>query len=190
VNMSLTLLIISFIWLSSEVVLARVKHSKEDSSSQQLDQSSLRLLWITIICSVFLGVFLAMENISFFKIRSSFISVLGIGLIFLGLAIRWIAILTLKKYFTVDVSVSKNQKIVKEGIYKFIRHPAYAGSLLSFLGLGVAFANWLSVLVIFFPILGAFIHRMGIEEKALKEVLGNEYVHYSQTTKRLIPKIY
>jgi len=190
VNISLILIIISFIWLCSEVVLARVKHSKKDSSSQQLDRSSLRLLWITIIFSVSIGVFLAMQNISFFKIRSSFIPVLGIVLILSGLATRWIAIFTLKKYFTVDVSVSKNQKIIKEGIYKFIRHPAYAGSLLSFLGLGLAFANWLTTLVIFFPILGAFIHRMGIEEKALMDVLGNEYVHYSQTTKRLIPKIY
>ena len=189
-NISLILIIISFIWLCSEVVLARVKHSKKDSSSQQLDRSSLRLLWITIIFSVSIGVFLAMQNISFFKIRSSFIPVLGIVLILSGLATRWIAIFTLKKYFTVDVSVLKNQKIVKEGIYKFIRHPAYAGSLLSFLGLGLAFANWLSALVIFFPILVAFIYRMGIEEKALKEVLGNEYIHYSQTTKRLIPKIY
>lgn len=189
-TLSLILIIISFIWLSSEVVLVRVKHSKKDSSSQQLDRSSLRLLWITIAIGVFLGVFLAMQKINFLKIQSPFISPLGLGLILSGLAIRWIAIFTLRKYFTVDVSVLKNHQIVKKGIYKFIRHPAYAGSLLSFLGLGLAFVNWLSALVIFVPILAAFIHRMGIEEKALKDVLGSDYILYSQTTKRLIPKIY
>lgn len=189
-NLSLFLIIISFIWFSSEVVLARVKHSKTNRSSKQLDRSSLRLLWITITFSVSIGVFLAMQNLSFLKIQSPFISVLGLGLILSGLAIRWIAILTLRKYFTVDVSVLKNQKIVQKGIYKFIRHPAYAGSLLSFLGLGLAFANWLVFLIIFFPILAAFIYRMGIEEKALKDFLGEECLHYSQTTKRLIPKIY
>ena len=189
-KIGLILIIISFIWFSSEVVLARVKHSKTNRSSKQLDRSSLRLLWITITFSVSIGVFLAMQNINFFKIRSYFISILGLGLILSGLAIRWIAIITLKRYFTVDVAVLKDQKIVKEGIYKFIRHPAYTGSLLSFLGLGLAFANWLVFLIIFFPILAAFIYRMGIEEKALKDFLGNEYIHYSQTTKRLIPKIY
>jgi protein-S-isoprenylcysteine O-methyltransferase Ste14 len=108
----------------------------------------------------------------------------------LGLIIRWTAILTLRKYFTVDVSILEDHKIVKKGIYKYIRHPSYAGSLVSFLGLGLAFSNWLSSVVIIVPILTAFIYRIQVEEKALIQAFGEEYLDYSNTTKRLIPKIY
>jgi len=108
----------------------------------------------------------------------------------LGLLIRWTAILTLRKYFTVDVSILPGHQIVKKGLYKYIRHPAYAGSLVSFLGLGLAFSNWLSSIVIVVPILTAFIYRIQVEEQALIQAFGDEYLDYSNTTKRLIPKIY
>jgi protein-S-isoprenylcysteine O-methyltransferase Ste14 len=190
-KISIIFLLISLVWIISEVVLARVKHSKTKDSSG-LDKSSLRFLWITIIIFVFIGVFLGVWRIGWRigYIPVKFISLTGLVLIVLGLIIRWTAILTLKKYFTVDVSIQSNHKIIDKGIYKFIRHPAYAGSLLSFLGLGLAFSNWLSTLVIFIPILIAFIYRIRVEEKALVQAFGGEYINYSKVTKRLIPKLY
>ncbi|MCJ7498442.1 MAG: isoprenylcysteine carboxylmethyltransferase family protein, partial [candidate division Zixibacteria bacterium] len=161
--------------------MARVKHSKTEDS-KGLDKSSLRFLWTTIIICVFIGVFLGVWRIGWRigYIPVKFISLTGLVLIVLGLIVRWTAILTLKKYFTVDVSIQSNHKIIDKGIYKFIRHPAYAGSLLSFLGLGLVFSNWLSTLVIFIPILIAFIYRIRVEEKALIQAFGEEYINYSK----------
>ena len=190
-NISIIFIFISLVWIISEVVLARVKHSKTEDS-KELDKSSLRFLWITIIICIFIGVFLGVWRIGWRigYIPVKFISLIGLVLIILGLIVRWTAILTLKKYFTVDVSIQSNHKIIDKGIYKFIRHPAYAGSLLSFLGLGLAFSNWVSTLVIFIPILVAFIYRIRVEEKALIQAFGGEYINYSKVTKRLIPMIY
>ncbi len=190
-NISIILIFISLVWLLSEIGLARIKHSRT-KDSKELDKSSLRFLWITIIICVFIGVFLGVWRIGWRigYIPVKFISLIGLVLIVLGLIVRWTAILTLKKYFTVDVSILSNHKIIDKGIYKIIRHPAYAGSLLSFLGLGLAFSNWLSTLVIFIPILIAFIYRIRVEEKALIQAFGQEYTNYSKTTKRLIPMIY
>jgi len=36
----------------------------------------------------------------------------------------------------------------------------------------------------------AAFYRMEVEELALREALGEEYVYYSRTTKRLIPRVY
>jgi len=190
-NLSIIFLLISLIWTISEVILARVKHSKTRDSNG-LDKSSLRFLWTTIIICIFIGVFLGVWRIGWRigYIPVKFISLIGLVLIVLGLIVRWMAILTLKKYFTVDVSILKEHKIIDKGIYKFVRHPAYAGSLLSFLGLGLAFSNWLSTLVIFIPVLIAFIYRIRVEEKALIQAFGGEYINYSKVTKRLIPMIY
>ena len=186
---SLIFILISAFWLISEIILSRVKRSgAKDSSS--LDKSSLRFLWIAIFLSVFLGVFLGLKGIGFIRVRHHLLSSCGIFLMLLGLIIRWTAILSLRKYFTVDVSILEGHKIVKKGLYKYIRHPSYAGSLVSFLGLGLAFSNWLSSIVIVVPILTAFIYRIRVEEKALIQAFGEEYLDYSKTTKHLIPKIY
>jgi protein-S-isoprenylcysteine O-methyltransferase Ste14 len=144
---------------------------------------------MVIVISVLLGIFAGLQTYG----RSAFHIYFywtGIVLIVSGLTIRWIAIFRLKKQFTVDVAIGKESKIVKEGIYKYIRHPSYTGSLLSFLGLGTAFANYFSMAVIFIPILLAFLYRIKIEETALMEAFGEEYRQYSARAKKLIPGIY
>lgn len=111
-------------------------------------------------------------------------------MILLGLVIRWTAILTLKRFFTVDVAVARDHQLVEHGIYRYIRHPSYAGSLVSFLGLGMAFSNWLSVFVIVIPITLAFLYRIRVEELMLSRALGEPYTRYALTTKRLIPFLF
>jgi protein-S-isoprenylcysteine O-methyltransferase Ste14 len=188
-NIGIIIILISAFWVLSEIILGRTKRSGS-KESEKLDRSSLSFLHITISLSVFCGVILGIYGIGFMRVRHNLLSICGISLMLLGLLIRWAAILTLRKYFTVDVSILPGHKIVNKGIYKYIRHPSYAGSLLSFLGLGLAFSNWLSTIIIFIPILIVFVYRMQVEEKALIQAFGNEYLDYSKATKRLIPKIY
>jgi protein-S-isoprenylcysteine O-methyltransferase Ste14 len=184
------LIIISIMWIISEIVLARVKVSSARAKNK--DKFSLQILWITIIVSITLGNVIRYFGIGFIYTHSEFIHNLGLALIVLGLIIRWIAILKLKSMFTVNVSIRGNHKIVKTGIYKTIRHPAYLGSLLSFLGLGLglAFVNWLSIIIIFVPIVISFINRIQVEEKVLIAEFGEDYLNYSNNTHRLFPGIY
>ena len=71
-----------------------------------------------------------------------------------------------------------------------MRHPSYTGSLLAFLGFALSLGNWLSVLVIMFPITAIFLYRINVEERVLTSALGDSYVSYSRRTKRLLPLIY
>jgi protein-S-isoprenylcysteine O-methyltransferase Ste14 len=180
---------ICLIWFVSEIVLARLLHSKSDSSNK-LDRSSLRLLWLAIIPSIFAGAYLGSRGIGYVPAGAFIVSVCGLALIIIGLAIRWTAILTLKRRFTVDVNIQHGHEMVTGGIYGIVRHPAYSGTLLSFLGLGLTFANWLSTLVIFIPILVAFLYRIRVEEKVLIGHFGESYIAYCGRVKRLIPLIY
>ncbi len=182
-------ILISAVWAVSEVLLSRLLHSKSDSSNR-LDQSSLRVLWLTIIPSIIVGIYLGSRGIGYVTTGSSIISTCGLALIVIGLAIRWTAILTLKRHFTTDVNIQHDHQIVTRGIYGIVRHPAYTGSLLSFLGLGLTFANWLSALVIFVPTLVAFLYRIRVEEAALIGHFGERYLSYCHQVKRLLPWIY
>jgi protein-S-isoprenylcysteine O-methyltransferase Ste14 len=182
------LIIISIVWVLSEIILSVVKRAK--NSHHIYDKSSLRILWATITLSITAGVILKDTKFLISHQNYVFISYLGIFFIGCGLIIRWIAILKLKKSFTVNVSVSVGQVIIQTGIYKYIRHPSYSGGLLAFLGLGIAFDNWLSLAIIFIPISGAFLYRIHVEEKALITTLSKQYTDYMKRTWRLIPKIY
>lgn len=187
-NIRIVIIIVSLFWIISEIALARLKHS--DTAGTKQDKSSLRILWSTIILAITSGYLLALFRVGTIPAGSYYAAISGLVLIVVGLVIRWIAILTLWKYFTVDVSIVNEHKLVNTGLYKLVRHPAYTGSLLSFLGLGLVFSNWLALLVIFVPITVAFVYRIKVEERALVAFFGDQYMRYCAMTKRLIPGIY
>jgi len=183
------LMITSILWCLSEVLLAIIKRSHADSTEGR-DRSSLRFLWLAIIPSIVAGIYLGVRGIGYVASGALTLPYIGLALILFGLLIRWSAILTLRRYFTVDVAIAKDHKIVDRGLYKYIRHPAYSGALMSFLGLGLTFSNWLSFLIITIPVTGAFLYRIRVEENALHLTFGDEYAAYCRRTKRLIPGIY
>jgi protein-S-isoprenylcysteine O-methyltransferase Ste14 len=181
-------IVLSSLWLGSEIALMITKRAQTPQAD--LDKSSLRALWGTIACSIVAGVCVRFVNIGHFGGDPLTYFVIGITLIIAGSIVRWSAIFTLKSAFTVDVSIDAHQHLVRTGIYRFVRHPAYSGSLLSFLGLGIAFGSYLSLLAIIVPIGSAFLYRIHVEEKALLNAFGEEYIAYRASTGRLIPRLY
>ena len=115
---------------------------------------------------------------------------LGIALIPLGMILNAYAIRQLGRYFTVQVAVRPDQPVVQTGPYRYLRHPAYTGQLVTFLGVGLVFTNWASVAVILACALAAYAYRIGIEERVLREELGTPYVEYMRHTRRLIPFVF
>jgi len=114
----------------------------------------------------------------------------GLILFLVGLALRWYSIGYLGRFFTVDVSISSEHKLIDSGPYRYVRHPSYTGALLIFIGLGFCFGNWLSILFLTVPIMAAFLWRIRVEEHALIHGLGEKYRAYMERSKRLIPFFY
>lgn len=175
-------------WLLSEIFMTRLFHSKAKGREQK-DKHMLILMWVTIVISILLGVICAI-HLSCIISRSAVVNYSGLTLIIAGILIRVSAIRTLGKFFTVDLTVQSGQILVQRGLYKYVRHPAYTGSLLSFLGMGISLNNWISVVAIFIPVLASFIYRINVEEKMLLDQFGYVYRDYIQRTKRLLPVIY
>jgi protein-S-isoprenylcysteine O-methyltransferase len=116
--------------------------------------------------------------------------VLGIGVFVMGLALRFYSVMYLGRFFTINVAIASDHRLIDRGPYRFIRHPSYTGVLMLFFGLGLGLGNWVSVVIIMVPIFAAFLWRMRVEEAALLEALGEPYRNYMRRTKRLIPWIY
>jgi protein-S-isoprenylcysteine O-methyltransferase Ste14 len=180
--------LIFILWFASEVILTRAMHSGTRDTPH--DRSSLRILWAAIILSIAGGVWCAFRRFASFGDASNTVATAGMILIVCGIVLRWTAILTLRRQFTVDVALREGHRVITTGLYRIIRHPAYAGSLLSFLGLGLSFASPVSLVVVIVPITAAFLYRIRIEEGMLRNAFGEEYLRYCAGTKRLIPGIY
>jgi protein-S-isoprenylcysteine O-methyltransferase len=181
-------LLLGVIYGLSELYLAFTRHSRSQAVSR--DRSSLFVLWGVIAASLWLGIQMIWLFPRATVPHPTGFYLLGFILFLAGLALRWYSIGYLGRYFTVNVSISAEHKLVDSGPYRYIRHPTYTGALLAFVGLGLCFGNWLTILFLTVPIIGAFLWRIRIEERALIEALGDDYRSYMQRTKRLIPWVY
>jgi protein-S-isoprenylcysteine O-methyltransferase Ste14 len=137
-----------------------------------------------------IGMLLGFIGLGRIHTGSNLTAPLGLALLVTGIAIRWTAIYALGKYFTCTVLIKDDHRLIKTGLYKHLRHPAYTGALIAHLGLGLSFSNWFSLTLSVAPYLIAVMYRMHVEEQALTETFGEEYRDYSRGTKRLIPKLY
>lgn len=84
------------------------------------------------------------------------------------------------------IKESGKGRVVKTGVYKYIRHPQYTGFML--LTIGMIF-EWATLpMLIMWPFIVWMYYRLAKkEEKDMIEEFGEEYITYMKETKRFIP---
>ena len=180
---------LGLLYFLSESVLARVRPAKAGARSAA-DRGSTVVLWVLIGASMGGGVWCE------FALRwaawpyQPWLNGLGIALVVLGLAIRWYSIIYLGRYFTVNVEIAADHKLIDTGPYRWLRHPSYTGALLAFYGLALCTVNWVSLAIMVIGPTVAFLYRIHVEELALASAFGEAYRRYRQHTARLIPALY
>jgi protein-S-isoprenylcysteine O-methyltransferase Ste14 len=180
-------IILRALWFIAEMIHA-ARH-KFLTPIKNRDRASLNIFRAATL-AVPAGVIVGFTEVGRIHTGSNVLGVVGIALMLTGILIRWTAIYTLGPYFTRTVNILEGHRIVRNGLYKYLRHPSYAGCLLGDVGLGIALSNWLSIVIIFVPNLAASLYRVSVEERALLESFGHEYFEYAKATKRLLPKVY
>jgi len=115
---------------------------------------------------------------------------LGLSAGIAGLVLRANAMRTLGHEYTLTPCAESHQVLISTGLYRLVRHPGYAGILLSILGLQAIVGTWLAVVSTLFVILTVPV-RIRVEEEMLLERFGPEYTAYrSRTRYRLLPGVY
>lgn len=77
-------------------------------------------------------------------------------------------------------------KVIDTGVYGYVRHPMYLGSLLILLGFIVTTLSVLSLAI--WVALFMFLDRMAAyEEQDLKRILGQQYVDYQKKVPKWLP---
>jgi len=127
-------------------------------------------------------------NFSLFNYNLGYI--IGFSLFIIGLVLQGIAEATLGKYYLPSIGTVEGQKIIKNGIYKYIRHPGYFGEIIIFFGLGFVTYSLLGILGAFIVSLMIYFGEVIPEEKYMLEKFGKEYEEYMKETFRFIPYIF
>jgi len=174
---------------ASEIALAIMRRARV-GIVRHADQGSAGLLWLAILCGVAAAI--ASQWIAGLRLPGPRWLLQGLALLLLvsGLALRWVAILSLGRFFTVDVAIHEQHALVDKGVYRWVRHPSYTGLLMAFAGLGVFFGNWPGLCAVTLPVAAALLVRIRREEAALRDGLGAAYAAYCSRTKRLLPGVY
>jgi protein-S-isoprenylcysteine O-methyltransferase len=117
-------------------------------------------------------------------------AIAGIALMWAGIALRLWAVLELGALFRVRIEIQAGHRIVDSGPYAVLRHPSYTGLLVTLLGLGLALGSALSVIaLVVIPGAGLLV-RIEVEERQLRDALGEQYERYARRRRRLIPGVW
>ena len=95
----------------------------------------------------------------------------------------------LGKFFTYEVGVSDEQKLIKDGLYSYLMHPSYSALFLVFLGNVILYTSMLLYVPLSFCFV-ILIIRIKTEERALLEGFGKEFEEYRSQRWRMIPFIF
>jgi protein-S-isoprenylcysteine O-methyltransferase len=180
--------ILGLLYALSEAGLLWLKRSGR--AAADADRGSLRMLWVVIGLAV--GAAFTCANLlpQLVLGPAGILRPVGAAVFAAGILVRWYAILSLGRFFTVNVAIASDHQLVESGPYHWVRHPSYTGALLAFLGLGLCLDNWAALAAMIVPVSVVFFWRMRIEEAALLETFGERYRDYMRRTRRLIPFIY
>lgn len=129
------------------------------------------------------------DRIHLWTLDPAAIRYLGLAIFLLGCVLRIGSILALGERFSVWVAIQDGHRLATTGLYRWMRHPSYAGAILTLLGWALVFRSALG-LALALTMIPPLISRMAAEEKLLLQEFGRDYVRYHRQTARLIPGIY
>jgi protein-S-isoprenylcysteine O-methyltransferase len=173
-------------WGLSEIAISVLLRTKTEPTK---DAGTLKLVLIAAYSSLFVALYLAISDDGVF-VRQSPAGVTGLAMILFGMAIRFWSIATLRHFFTVNVTLRDDHRLIRVGPYRLLRHPSYTGALLEFYGFALAVENLWAALIVVIPITYAFFVRMRVEEGVLRAAFPEDYPAYERETRRLVPFIY
>ena len=107
--------------------------------------------------------------------------IIGLGLVILGL-------LLLMRGWSQVYQAQKDNRLVTDGLYTYVRHPQYTGIFLILFG---QLVHWPTILtLLLFPVIViAYIYLARQEERAMRKAFGQQYIEYMKHTRMFFPEV-
>jgi protein-S-isoprenylcysteine O-methyltransferase Ste14 len=110
----------------------------------------------------------------------------GLALTAAGLAFAVWARVHLAGNWSGTVTIKQAHSLVRDGPYRYVRHPIYTGLLVALIGSALVRNEWRGVLAVAIAF-AALWRKLGVEEQFMTEVFGDDYRRYRREVPALIP---
>jgi protein-S-isoprenylcysteine O-methyltransferase Ste14 len=87
------------------------------------------------------------------------------------------------------IQEDRGQVVIKEGMYRWVRHPMYLGIILGFLGIPLVLSSWWAMIPSI-VIVGLFVYRTYREDRMLIEGLAGYSEYTDKVRYRLLPGVW
>ena len=114
---------------------------------------------------------------------------LGWGVALYSFYLRRRAIAALGRFWSLHVEIRESHVLVREGPFRWVRHPTYSSMILEILSIALMLRSWWTALGVYAAFLPTLLARIRIEERALIEKFGEGYLEFKRTTPALLPKL-
>ncbi|HEY0544092.1 MAG TPA: isoprenylcysteine carboxylmethyltransferase family protein [Pyrinomonadaceae bacterium] len=143
--------------------------------------------WVTLLSVCELVVFLDYGHLHLMpSLERGWLQGIGLGFYVIALVLlRWTDA-WLARNFARSV---EGRELMTDGPFRYLRHPRYAGLLISRIAFALVFASILGWLLVLGWILAVH-RRINLEEPHLQKIFGQDYEAYARRTSRFLPGIY
>ena len=191
-SLSLWFLVAGYLVMMAFLIIQELLRRTPETKTLQrgsFEKGSMLLIGVTLGVGLWVPLIVDILGIALFPI-SIFEGSVALAVMLIGLGLRAWAAVTLGGYYTRTLTTTKNHTVVTTGPYSWVRHPAYLGVILLWLGFGVLSSSLVVALV--FPVMfvAVYLYRISVEERMLVKVFGDTYVQYQRRTCKLIPFVY
>ena len=92
-------------------------------------------------------------------------------------------------FFVTGIHVAAEQPLVRDGIYRILRHPSETGILAAALGASILLNSWMAAIVWAAVIVPLVIIRVRWEDRVLQQAFGKTYLDYQSRTGGLAAEV-
>lgn len=180
--------VLAVVFLAYEATISLTRRPLPGATTR--DRGTFQLIWIGITAAIVAGLFAGAAVPAARLPHADTIYPYGLALFVAGAALRAWSIHVLGRFFTVQVAIASDHRLIESGPYRLLRHPSYTGSLLMFVGYLLCYGNALTLAIVLLTVVALFVRRIVVEEAALAGNFGDAWRAYAKRTWRLLPLLY
>ncbi|MFX1507130.1 MAG: methyltransferase family protein [Promethearchaeota archaeon] len=160
-----------------------------EKEKREEEQKAIFIVFLFLV-NPFLFVLALQEHEILLVTRVDALSWIGLVVYFLAAIIIILARVNLGKQGTGTLIVREDHELITTGLYKYLRHPMYSGTLLGVIGFALVSQSIFISLITFILYFWIFNKRIIYEEQLLEKTFGEKYQKYKASSYRLIPFLY
>ena len=122
-SLSTLLWFVAALFPLSEIALGIFKRARRSTAASH-DRGSLATIWLVICGSMAAAIGAQRLAAARFPFDLRYVYPVALVVLVAGLVLRWTAILTLGRFFTVNVAIHQDHHIVQTGLNRVVRHPS------------------------------------------------------------------